>query len=113
MAGSSVLYEGEFGYLLNGIGFDEEFVNELKKCVSLIEVSPTFSCSFCCETFKTYRSLSNPHISTSIWRPRFVKCISRCLHKMEGSEKKYKYLVLANEFLTLSTMPVVLTLLSK
>ena len=64
MAGSSVLYQGEFGYLLNGIDFEEEFVNELKNCVTEIEVSSTFSCSFCCEIFKTYRGLTR-HMKTT------------------------------------------------
>ena len=63
MAGPSVLHEGEFGYLLNGIDFDEEFVNELKNCVSEIEVISTFSCSFCCKTFKTCRGLTL-HVKT-------------------------------------------------
>ena len=63
MAGSSVLNEGEFGYLLNRIDFDEEFVNESKNCVSEIEVSSTFSCSFCCKTFTTYRGLTQ-HMKT-------------------------------------------------
>ena len=49
--------------MLNGIDFDEEFVNELKNCVSQIEVISTFSCSFCCKTFKTCRVLTR-HVKT-------------------------------------------------
>ena len=96
MAGPSVLYEVEFGYLLNGIDFDEEFVNELKNCVSEIEVTSTFSCSFCCKTFKTCRGLTRhvktKHADTSVdssstlYLDSFGKLCSNSLKKIADEE---------------------------